>query len=376
MHRRAVALAVPATAIALTVSSCGSIPEDWRTPAFLRMGEDEVDERLPAVSGEVGEKPEVTFPDMEPPDEEVSGVVHEGPGEEGLVRDDDLVVANFAQYEWSGPGEGEELDPDQASYETGAPDLIRMEEMPDELAAPMISQSVGSRVVYVMPPLSEEERTQAESMGQEVPEGATVLVLDLMDRYSSGSVVPGEAAEDVGDDLPTVVQDGHSEPEIDVPDTDPPEDLSVEHLIEGQGEEVEEGQQVIVQYTGVPWEPDEEGRNEVFDSSWSQGGVPFDTTIGSGAVIEGWDEGMVGQPVGSRLLMTVPPDLAYGEEDTGMGTPTGTLVFVVDILGAVENPPQPDPEDMPEEMPEGMPEGGGEISPEDLEGLEGMPEGE
>ena len=121
MHRRAVALAVPATAIALTVSSCGSIPEDWRTPAFLRMGEDEVDERLPAVSGEVGEKPEVTFPDMEPPDEEVSGVVHEGPGEEGLVRDDDLVVANFAQYEWSGPGEGEELDPDQASYETGAP---------------------------------------------------------------------------------------------------------------------------------------------------------------------------------------------------------------------------------------------------------------
>src|SRR5690625_3638417 len=258
MHRRAVALAVPATAIALTVSSCGSIPEDWRTPAFLRMGEDEVDERLPAVSGEVGEKPEVTFPDMEPPDEEVSGVVDEGAGEEGLVRDDDLVVANFAQYEWSGPGEGEELDPDQASYETGAPDLIRMEEMPDELAAPMVNQSVGSRVVYVMPPMSEEERTQAESMGQEVPEGATVLVLDLMDRYSSGSVVPGEAAEDVGDDLPTVVQDGHSEPEIDVPDTDPPEDLSVEHLIEGQGEEVEEGQQVIVQYTGVPWEPDEE----------------------------------------------------------------------------------------------------------------------
>jgi peptidylprolyl isomerase len=155
-----------------------------------------------------------------------------------------------------------------------------------------------------------------------------------------------------------VVQEGHSQPEITIPDTDAPEELVVEPLIQGEGAEVEEGQQVIVQYTGVRWEADENGGHEPFDSTWSRAGDPFDTTIGAGAVIEGWDQGMVGQNVGSRLLLVVPGDMAYGEtEEEAMGGPVGTLVFVVDILGAVDNPPPA--EETPEEgasAEEGAPE--------------------
>ncbi|MET9779468.1 FKBP-type peptidyl-prolyl cis-trans isomerase [Nocardiopsis alba] len=346
MHRRAAALAVPLTAIALAVSSCGSIPEDWKTPAFLRMNEEELDPRLPDVTGEVGEEPQITFPDAQPPEEEISGVVDKGPGENGLVGADDLLVANVVQYQWTGPGEGEEME-GQSSYETGAPDLVRMAEMPEYITDTLVSQPLGSRAVYVFPALTQEEREQAEAMGQEAPEGASVLVIDIMDRYSKGAVVPGEQTEDGGGDLPTVTQEGHSEPTIEIPDTDPPEDLEVLPLIEGQGAEVEEGQQVIAQYTGVRWEADENGGHEVFDSTWSRGGDPFDTTIGAGAVIEGWDKGMVGQKVGSRLLLVVPGDQAYGEtEEEAMGGPVGTLVFVIDILGAYDNPPQPEPEEL------------------------------
>jgi hypothetical protein len=107
MHRRAAALAVPLTVIALTVSSCGNIPEEWRTPAFMRMGDDQLDSRLPTVTGNVGEAPEVTFPDIEPPEEELSGVVDQGPSEEELVRADDLLIANVVQFQWTGAGEGE-----------------------------------------------------------------------------------------------------------------------------------------------------------------------------------------------------------------------------------------------------------------------------
>jgi peptidylprolyl isomerase len=349
MHRRVAALAVPLTAVTLVVSSCASIPEEWRTPAFLRTNDDALDSRLPEVTGDVGEEPEVTFPDIEPPDEEISGVVSKGSGEDALVGADDLVVANVAQYQWTAPGEGEPVE-GQSSYESGAPDLIRMDQMPEYITDTLISQPLGSRAVYVFPALSPEEMAQAEAMGQEVPEGASVLVIDMIDRFSQGAVVPGEQTNDGGGDLPTVTQEGRSQPEIEIPDEDAPDELEVVPLIEGGGAEVEEGQQIIVQYTGVRWEADEDGNHEVFDSSWNQGGIPFDTTIGGGAVIQGWDEGIVGQNVGDRLMLIVPGDMAYGEtEEEAMGAPAGTLVFVVDVLGAFDNAPPPEPEESEED---------------------------
>lgn len=348
MHRRAAALAVPLTVIALAVSSCGSIPEEWKTPAFLRMNSEELDPRLPDVTGEVGEEPQITFPDNEPPDEEISGIVSKGSGEDVLLGADDLLIANVVQYQWTGPGEGEQME-GQSSYEAGAPDLIPMAEMPEYITDTLVSQPLGSRAVYVFPPLSQEEQEQAQAMGQEVPQGASVLVIDLMERYSQGAVVPGEQTTDGGDGLPTVTQDGHSQPEIEIPDTDAPEELEVVPLIEGGGAEVEQGQQVIVQYTGVRWEADDNGNREVFDSTWSRGGAPFDTVIGEGAVIEGWDEGIVGSNVGDRLLLVVPGDMAYGEtQEEAMGGPVGTLVFVVDVLGAYDSPPPPVPEEASE----------------------------
>ena len=67
-------------------------------------------------------------------------------------------------------------------------------------------------------------------------------------------------------------------------------------------------------------------------TSWKRGQT-FDTQIGTGQVIPGWDQGLVGVKVGSRVQLDIPADLAYGETPEG-GAPAGDLRFVVDILAA------------------------------------------
>lgn len=114
-------------------------------------------------------------------------------------------------------------------------------------------------------------------------------------------------------------------PEITVPDGDPPSDLVVETLVAGDGDEVSAGDLLLADYAGVLWDSGEE-----FDSSWGRG-EPAAFGIGVGAVIDGWDAGLVGQTVGSRVLLTIPPEQAYGDQDTGTIPPDSTLVFVVDI---------------------------------------------
>ncbi|MGO1715626.1 MAG: FKBP-type peptidyl-prolyl cis-trans isomerase, partial [Ancrocorticia populi] len=72
----------------------------------------------------------------------------------------------------------------------------------------------------------------------------------------------------------------------------------------------------------------------VFVSSF-QRGTPATFPIGVGAVIAGWDQGIVGKNVGSRLLISIPPEKGYGpngQPAAGIGG-TDTLVFVVDLVG-------------------------------------------
>jgi peptidylprolyl isomerase len=127
--------------------------------------------------------------------------------------------------------------------------------------------------------------------------------------------------------LPTVVLGEAGAPTITVPDTEPPAELVAQPLIQGAGAPVETGQEVTVHYTGVIWDT-----GAVFDSSWEQG-APTPFTIGSGQVIAGWDEGLVGKTIGSQILLVVPPALGY-PEGSGEIKPTDTLVFVIDLLDA------------------------------------------
>ncbi len=133
------------------------------------------------------------------------------------------------------------------------------------------------------------------------------------------------------DGLPTVELGADGKPTITVPKSAPPTQLVVQPLIKGDGPVVAAGQTLTVQYTGIIY-----GSGKQFDSSWDRG-APADFPIGAGQVIKGWDEGLVGQTVGSQVLLVVPPDKGYGatgQSQAGIAG-TDTLVFVVDILDAV-----------------------------------------
>ncbi|MDM4722211.1 FKBP-type peptidyl-prolyl cis-trans isomerase [Micromonospora sp. WMMA1363] len=103
--------------------------------------------------------------------------------------------------------------------------------------------------------------------------------------------------------------------------------LAVTPLIKGTGPEVTTGQTITTNYVGVFYADGKE-----FDSSW-QRGEPASFAIGVGQVIPGWDQGLVGVTVGSRVQLDIPAELAYGTDSSG-GRPSGPLRFVVDVLAA------------------------------------------
>jgi peptidylprolyl isomerase len=103
--------------------------------------------------------------------------------------------------------------------------------------------------------------------------------------------------------------------------------LVVTPLIEGKGPATTNGQTLTVNYVGVKYPTGEE-----FDSSWKRSQT-FDFQLG-GQVIAGWNQGLVGVKVGSRVQLDIPGNLAYGDTDDGSGSPTGPLRFVVDVLAA------------------------------------------
>lgn len=129
--------------------------------------------------------------------------------------------------------------------------------------------------------------------------------------------------------LPTASGSFGDKPELTFPDVQPPADLQVQVLEPGTGPQVEAGQTIEVNYFGQVW------GGAMFDNSYDRGssiGFP----IGVGRVISGWDGGLVGLPVGSRVLLSIPPHEGYGPNGNpraGIGG-EDTLVFVVDVLGA------------------------------------------
>ena len=94
---------------------------------------------------------------------------------------------------------------------------------------------------------------------------------------------------------------------------------------EGEGSEVKEGDTVVMNYKGTL----EDGTQ--FDSSYDRG-EPFETQIGVGQVIKGWDMGIPGMKVGGKRKLTIPADLAYGDRAVGNIPANSTLIFEVELL--------------------------------------------
>ncbi|MHB8186604.1 MAG: FKBP-type peptidyl-prolyl cis-trans isomerase [Dermatophilaceae bacterium] len=191
----------------------------------------------------------------------------------------------------------------------------------------LTGQQVGSRLLVAIPP-ADAFGPQGNAQAGVGPADTVVFLIDLVSASTPLTTATGTAvAPKAG--LPTVTVDGAKAAQITVPKTAAPTQLVVQPLIKGAGPVVKAGQSIKVNYTGVLWK---DGKK--FDASGDHG-APADFQIGAGQVITGWDKGLVGQTVGSRILLVVPPAEGYG----ATGKPptigaTDTLVFVVDILAA------------------------------------------
>ena len=116
-------------------------------------------------------------------------------------------------------------------------------------------------------------------------------------------------------------------PEIEFPGAEPPADLVITEVTEGDGAEATSGSTVSVHYVGVAHSTGEE-----FDASYNRG-TPLQFRIGVGQVIQGWDQGVEGMKVGGRRQLVIPPHLGYGDRGAGgVIKPGETLIFVVDLL--------------------------------------------
>jgi peptidylprolyl isomerase len=133
------------------------------------------------------------------------------------------------------------------------------------------------------------------------------------------------------------------EPTVSLP-AEIPTELVITDITEGEGEEASEGSTVYVYYVGVL---SEDGKR--FDGNF--GSDPFAVTLGTGAVIKGWDTGLLGMKVGGRRQLDIPADLAYGSAGSGEAIPPDSAIsFIVDVVAIV---PPIDPADAPEITIEG-----------------------
>jgi peptidylprolyl isomerase len=135
-----------------------------------------------------------------------------------------------------------------------------------------------------------------------------------------------EGFEEPGDE--TDPTGGKTKPEVTVPATAPTE-LVVTDIEVGTGATAENGKTLSMQYVGVSF-----STKEQFDASWDAPGPrPFQFVLGTGGVIDGWDQGLVGMKVGGRRQLVIPPNLGYGAAGyPPVIAPNETLVFVVDLI--------------------------------------------
>lgn len=101
--------------------------------------------------------------------------------------------------------------------------------------------------------------------------------------------------------------------------------LVIDDVKIGTGPEVKNGDKVTVHYVGTL----QDGTR--FDSSYDRG-TPFYFTVGKGAVIAGWEKGIIGMKVGGERILVIPGDMAYGNRQVGTIPANATLVFAIELL--------------------------------------------
>lgn len=272
------------------------------------------------VSGKFGDEPRVEFPTPLAPSTTQCTEVIAGEGE--LLQEGQFVLLGASIFNGT---TGDQVQ--VVGYgDNAAPLAMGGSETPIAFTKGLTCAREGSRVVIVAP--SEELILPGQD-----PEGAEggdsiVAVFDVQRAFPARATGTPQLTRD---GFPAVVLAPDGRPGITVPGNDPPtdEESEVEVLKRGAGEIVEDGDEVVVQFTGVTW-----ADGGVFSSTWEKD-APTTLTVGGAEsqVVAGFSKAVIGQKVGSQVAVIVPPSEGYGDQDQQKIPAGSTLFFVIDILG-------------------------------------------
>ena len=292
------------------------------------------------VSGKFAAEPTVEIPTGLAP-EGGRKVTTEIKGDGTPIQKGDTVYAQYVFYQWSKDKDEEDSSVksknkrlassyEQASQGRQTQPLVVGESGIKGFDEGMVGQTAGSRVLLQIPP-SEGFGDDGAQLGLTKSDWV-VFVVDVQAVVHKDQGPQGTKKELDDAKLPKVEDKGAGKaPEVKIPDRDAPDKLQVETLVEGDGPALAKGDEAVVNYQGTIWDSGKE-----FDSSWKSGS-PAKFPIGTGKTVPGFDKGLTGAKVGSRVLLVLPPKEGYGEK----GMPPDikgddTLVFVVDVLAKLK----------------------------------------
>jgi peptidylprolyl isomerase len=310
-----IALALPALLLSVTLTGCSPAVSLACERAIDGSQVDSVD-----VSGAAEERPKVTFASPLTADEIQSKEIFGGNG--NVYSGRNFIEFEFAVYNGATGELVQETAFDGSNPASGyyGPDSVT------NFCTALVGSKEGSRVVTIFPAMDAHNGQGVPELGIG-PNDSFVFVFQLTRVYlakAEGSSVPAQAG------MPTVVTTPEGVPGVTIPKTEAPTELKVAQLIKGSGEQVKAGDMVTMHYSGFVW-----ADGSKFDSSWDRG-EPAQFAV-PGQLIKGFGDAVVGQTVGSQVLIVIPPSLGYGSEATGSIPADSTLIFVVDILGTSSN---------------------------------------
>lgn len=309
--RRSAPVALAAAAAAMLLAGCAGDPEPKasETPeaaACMELESGSLSDGV-TVEGDFAGSPTATFTTPLEADELERTIAIEGDGDETVAGDPmNVVVSAF-----SGTS-GEQLFSQPTTMTVGDSQVF------ESFLAGIDCVPVGSRTVTVAPASTLYGDQGNETIGV-APGETVVIVVDVVEVQKP--LTPSEWTENVPE-----VQfgaDGEA-PTVTLPGTPPPAELQLKVLEEGDGDTIGAGDTVTLHYQGTSWDT-----GEIFDQSYGGDPASFPTD----GVIQGFGAALVGQKVGTKLIVTIPPQYAYGTDAAAHDLGGQTLVFLLEIEG-------------------------------------------
>ncbi|TQL47620.1 peptidylprolyl isomerase [Homoserinimonas aerilata] len=330
--RKRAAAAASALAIALVLAGCTASDDTATNGGEKTAAPSVTDECTTAgdasdsisVTGDFNAEPVVDFKDALTTDRTERSAVIEGDGTE-VAKDGFTVDVAYSLYHG---GTGELLDSSGYGNEGQVfPFAVDEAQYVDGIVRALNCSVEGDRVVALIPPTDLWGDTGNEQLGV-TADDSVFFIFDVL-----GVTPPVDAAADMvtvkpdAEGMPSVAYAADGTPTVTIPDGEPTGDLALAVIEEGDGDVVGDGDSVEVNYTGINWTSGEE-----FDSSWTRGQT---ATFATDGVVTGFGAALVGQKVGAKLVVVIPPLYGYGTAgNAGAGIAgTDTIVFAVDILG-------------------------------------------